>query len=312
MFVYLDLKDWIEVARDFYKRENGQGYPDELERILNSVATGEVCFPLVDTLFLEFIKNSNPTRRARLARIMSVLSLGYVIADKRTRLVNEIRLALAKMLKQSTPLLKDVLVRGFPRALISDDSFARLAGLNPNKITQVIQATDSIEAWVDYFLSINEETRKFLLHKFQDSNKRQIEMLEHLRKTNSNFSELLRAYYARLFLDTQTTILQVLAEFGLSHNELLNIDAVAFSSEIPSFEIEAKLALESMKQRSRRLAENDCYDISSLAGALPYCSAIVTEAFWVDLCQRLGFDTKYGCKLYTNYKEVLPTNQAEK
>lgn len=59
-----------------------------------------------------------------------------------------------------------------------------------------------------------------------------------------------------------------------------------------------------MKQKSRNLAENDCYDISSLAAAIPYCSVVVTEAFWVDLCKRLKFDQKYNCIMLTNYKQL--------
>lgn len=306
-YVYLDLKDWIELGKDFHKVKRLKATTSiELECLLESVATGKMCFPLVDTLFLEFFKNGNRNRRARLAEMMATLSLGYVIADKRTRLTYEIRNAFSNMLKRPTPVNREMVVRGLSRALISDEAFSRLAGLNPSQILHFNKVTDRVDAWVDYFAGVSEETRTVFINKFRESNKRHTHMLESFRNSNyENPDMMLRIYYTRLLFDNQSTLEQVMNEFGLSKNDFLSLDGMAFSSEIPSYEIEAKLTVESMKQKTRRLSENDLYDISSLAGAIPHCDTVVTEAFWVDLCKRLGFDNKYNCKFLTKYKQLF-------
>lgn len=303
-YIYLDLKDWIAIGKDFHLRQNHKKYSSELDWVLEAVVTGEICFPLVDTLFLEFYKNSTPNRRTKLARVMSLLSLGYLIVNKRTRLAYEARLALAKFFKLTMIKPESMIIRGLPRAFITDEVFARLTLINKSRLPQIIEAIDNVDSWIRYFESVDEQTRNYLMNKYRELNQKQTEMLESFRKSSDNPDLLLRIYYGRLFMDTQTTILQVMNEYGLSKDDLLQLDGVAFSSEIPSFEIEAKLTIESMKQKSRSLAENDCYDISSLAAAIPYCSTIVTEAFWVDLCKRLKFDKKYDCILLKNYRQL--------
>lgn len=306
--VYLDLKDWIGISKDFYQRGKEEIHFPELEWILKSVASGEICFPLVDTLFLEFYKNSTPSRRSKLAIIMSTLSLGCLIADKRSRLAYEARIALAKMFNQSLPNKEIMIVRGLSRAFVTDEELAHLTGLNINRISRIIEATDSVDAWIDFFDIVDEVTRKFLVNKFREANDRHTEMLEIFRKSNNKNPDLqLRIYYARLFSDTQDTILKIMDEYGLSKNELFQLDGATLSSEIPTYEIESKLTIEAMKQKSRSLENNDYYDIASLAAAIPYCSVVITEAFWVDLCKRLKFDQKYNCKLLTDYKQ-LPNN----
>jgi len=205
--VYLDLKDWIAIGKDFYKREIGETYSTELDWVLESVASGKICFPLVDTLFLEFFKRGNPIQRARLAKTMSLLSLGYLIADKRTRLAYEVRMAMAKMYKLPIPKPEDMIVRGLSRAFVADEAFANLIGINQSRLSQVIETMDNVDAWVDYFISVDEKTRKYLMDKFRVSNQRYTEMLESFRKSNYDDLELLlRTYYLRLFSDTQTTI----------------------------------------------------------------------------------------------------------
>jgi hypothetical protein len=301
-YIYLDLKDWIDISRDFKLHQNNRKYSSDLDWVLEEIAGGKICFPLVDTLFLEFYKNSSSSRRTKLANVMSLLSLGNLIVNKRTRLAYEVRLALAKFFKTTIVKSESMIVRGLSRAFVTDEVFTQLTGINLRRLSQIIKNMDNVNAWVDFFQSVDEQTRNYLMNKFRESNKKQIEILESFRKSSNSYDLLLRAYYARLFMDNQTTFLQIMDEYGLSKDDLLKIDGATLFSEIPSFEIEAKLTIESMKQKSRSLKENDCYDISSLAAAIPYCSIIVTEAFWIDLCKRLKFDKKYNCKFLKNYR----------
>jgi hypothetical protein len=307
-YIFLDLKDWIEIGKDFYKHEINEAYSIELDWVLESVTNGMVCFPLVHTHFLEFYKNSTPIRRSKLAKTMSLLSLGYLIADQRTRLAYEVRLALAKLFNISSIKPETMIVRGLSRAFMSDEAFANLTGIDKNRFSRILEAMDNLDSWIEYFESIDEHTRKFLMHKFREANHEQVKTQESFRKTNcANSDLLLRTYYARLFFDTQTTILQVMNEYNISKDDLFRIDGITLAAEIPSYEIEAKLTVESMKQKTRRIVENDSYDISSLAAAIPYCSVVITEAFWVDLCIRLKFDQKYNCVFLKNYKELPKT-----
>lgn len=304
-YIYLDLKDWITLSKDYYNKKQEE-YSSELNWVFEKIVDGRICFPLVDTLFLEFFKNNSYSRRYRLAKIMSSLSLGYIIADKRTRLAHETRIALSKSFKNNNMVkTQSIIIRGFPRAFASDEILAKLVGFNKNRLTRIIESCDNVDSWIDYFITVDEETRQYLMDKFRKSNQKHTEMLESFRKSSENKDLLLRTYFARLFMDNQTTILQIANDdYGISKSDLLEIDIASFISNIPSFEIEAKLTIESMKQKSRKLATNDCYDISSLATAIPYCSIIITEAFWVDLCLRLGFDKKYKCIFLKNYRQL--------
>lgn len=275
---------------------------------MQSVASEEICFPLTNVSLLEFFKHGNPRRRAKLGFVMTWLSRGIVIADKKTRLQREIMVALVKVL--GLPISKldmQIIVRGLTRAIISDEHFRRVLNWSMQKTQKILEEVDNIEGMVDFFNSVTDETRIPLIDQLRQMSLAEARGFEEHRSQYKKLhpTELLRVIYAQLFSSTQDEFVHVLNGLHIPKDIIKQLDMVAVSSEIPSYNIEAHLRVESIRQYSRKVAGNDSYDIEGMVAALPYCSAAVTEAFWVDLCRRHGFDRKYNCELHTNYKDMI-------
>jgi len=73
--------------------------------------------------------------------------------------------------------------------------------------------------------------------------------------------------------------------------------------DVPCFDIECRLAVK-LEQQAKKVEGNDVFDISALTAAVPYCDAVVTEAFWVNLCKQSGVSSKYNARLFSSLAQV--------
>ncbi|HET8669467.1 MAG TPA: hypothetical protein VFM05_02230, partial [Candidatus Saccharimonadales bacterium] len=80
--VYLDQKDWINLARAYYGRPDGQCYRDILQKILETVENKKAIYPLSFTHVIETNKRRDLTSRKRLASFMAEISQGNTIAPQ--------------------------------------------------------------------------------------------------------------------------------------------------------------------------------------------------------------------------------------
>ena len=68
--IYLDQKDWINLARAYYHTALGEKYLPVLEKIRIALSDQSVIFPLSSTHFIETGKIKDISRRKRLAQVL--------------------------------------------------------------------------------------------------------------------------------------------------------------------------------------------------------------------------------------------------
>jgi hypothetical protein len=88
--IYLDVNFWIllrDVTLGFHRQDSEQ----ELLRLLRrAVASGAVLCPASDAIFLELLKQSDPSSRVATARLIDELSLGVTLLNGQARMGTEV------------------------------------------------------------------------------------------------------------------------------------------------------------------------------------------------------------------------------
>src|SRR4051812_8463039 len=82
--VYLDLKDWINLARVAKGLSAPVGYPELLRAAQQSAQTGTALFPLSATHYMEMSGIADPAQRRDIAAVMDELSEFRVLLGRPT------------------------------------------------------------------------------------------------------------------------------------------------------------------------------------------------------------------------------------
>jgi len=77
--IYLDQNKWIDIARAFYGREDGEKYLPILQTLQDKVNSGDIIVPISAVHIIETARNENKERRERLANFIADLSKSYGI-----------------------------------------------------------------------------------------------------------------------------------------------------------------------------------------------------------------------------------------
>src|SRR5690349_1780930 len=77
--VYLDLNQWIALAKAMAGHREGAAYRDVLTRCLSAVDRGEAFFPLSDSIYIEISKNGSHRQRRDLLAVIEPLSRFVVV-----------------------------------------------------------------------------------------------------------------------------------------------------------------------------------------------------------------------------------------
>lgn len=77
-----------------------------------------------------------------------------------------------------------------------------------------------------------------------------------------------------------------------------------FWKSIPSLHVEIELHTQMHLQKSKAWTTRDDRDIGFLALAIPACSVVVTEKFWVDLSHRRKLHDRYDTVLLSDLRDL--------
>jgi len=169
------------------------------------------------------------------------------------------------------------------------------------------------EVWIS-FLSFDDETnRRRAIEQITATNREHNKgMRERRARLKDEPEEMkLRAYYALLALDQLDRIQSICRTIGVDYYRLMHCGhekATRLISQIPFFDVEARIHGVSEKQWDRQFEENDWYDISALSAAIPCCKYVFTEKYWTRLIQQTDIRETYDVGVYSNIehlKEIL-------
>ena len=95
--VYLDQRDWITLARQYYGRTDDKEIADVLAFVREASSAGIVSFPLSSVHYEETWRQRDPGRRQRLGAFMAEISHFHTIADAPSLLEAEVHTSLCEM-----------------------------------------------------------------------------------------------------------------------------------------------------------------------------------------------------------------------
>ena len=328
LYIYLDQKIWIALARDIVKGTSNQARIDVLNKIRTSVDNGEWAFPLSLVHQLETSKRLDNRTRMELSKVMGDISQNYTIAPYLVYKSKEFLVSLLSLhgvINGKLPLKDQIIKRDYANAVglnmndfeITSDNLSKSERESlKNDFLQYIKSKDLFPFYADYFAS------KELADELQKDSEFYAKCYEEARnQLHTSVPEKYKEYRYRIFLvkyfmEMFREELQLLhsssAEKKIDIKEIFPDkifetyeSTMNFLCGAPSFHVNATLSYEILNSKDRKLSGNDYLDISFLSSAIPYCDVVVTERSWASIAQKYKLDTTYDTKVFHKIDDLL-------
>ena len=312
--VYLDQMHWIALAKAAKGRPDGSDFVEALNAARDAVANRRVVFPLSFAHLFETARAPTPEQRAELAELVTSLSMGVVLRWSRPLVEFQLRNAVRRLFPQ--PLLQPE-PSPFGRGVEDVFSFDLSALLNfpAERAAQLRRSLDTPDAWISLLSCEDEASRKAGITSTDRIAKEAVDEYERRRTTwegeNGDFTR--RAYAVRLTRIFWVELQRYLHEIGRTVDEWGNAGPerlMLFWESIPSLHVEIELHTQMHRQKPKAWTTHDDRDIAFLALAIPACSVVVTEKFWVDLSHRRKLHDRYGTVLLSDLRDLRRHIQA--
>jgi hypothetical protein len=117
--IYLDQKDWVNLAKAASGHADGSQYRDVLEVLRNARATQRAIIPLSVTLYMEMSGTKNARQRAVVANIMEELSGFASLIDRSLLMRHELDAVIGASATSDRPLSASVPLVVLPSVLVN-------------------------------------------------------------------------------------------------------------------------------------------------------------------------------------------------
>ncbi len=313
-YVYLDQMHWIALARAAKGRSDGSVFVEVLDAAQGAVTNGRAVFPVSFAHLLETARAPRPEQRADLAALMTSLSMGVVLRWSRPVVEFQLRNAVRRLF--GDPLLQDApspFGRGVEDVFCVD--LSALLNLPPDRAARLRKSLDTPDAWISLLSYEDEASRRAGINSTDRIAKEAVDEHERRRATwageNGDFTR--RAYAVLLTRMFWLELQRYLNEIGRTVDEWGNSgpeSLMGFWESIPSLHVEMELSTQMHRQTSKAWTTRDDRDIGFLSLAIPTCSVVVTEKFWVELSHRRKLHDRYGTVLLSDLRDLRRHIQA--
>jgi hypothetical protein len=296
--VYLDLKDWICLARAARQQSTPSGYAELLTAARRATQGGIALFPLSATHYMEMSAIADPAQRRSVAAVMDELSEFRVLLGRPSIMRMELEAALDHVQGHaSTADTLPLLGRSVGWA------YGQHGGLRVSVGGRDVTAAFEEQPWYRQVLRAFE--RRVLegpsdaedaLLRIRNSNyqpefvqqfaeQRAQREREQARRLDSaplwRRGRLRDVVGAReLVLEWTDALNEALAERGMSPEDLFGSDREvirAFADGMPSNSVVISMKTAYHRNGQHNWTANDIHDIDALAVAVPYCDAVLTD-----------------------------------
>jgi hypothetical protein len=296
--VHLDEKNWIELARGYYRR--APGLHEIAQNVVEKSECGQAIFPLSITHFVETARNLNRERRQRLAEYMMLASQGWAILPASFIVEPEIEDACLKHLGLPGYDLQGFAIKrglsqlvGAKGTLVDRDTSNPLPQDLKRRLLEKMESPETLLVLMEHGLALSQLKK---MQKDSMATAKKLEQMRSLESRNIRDNALRRRVTLVKYL--VTVVNPKVARFLLS----IDVDArifadrvlkdqeriIRFFQSMPTSYCAVQLTLYRDMQRMRRVQPNDLNDIMSLSIAIPYSDIVVTERMW----QRAIIQTK--------------------
>lgn len=310
--IYLDQKDWIDIARIYY------GKPSEQERklvekILEASEKPQVIFPLSISHLDETMHISNTKRRNRLASLMVKISKGYSFQPYVDLVIGaEVQNIVLKKLGLPTLNIRNyVLGQGISHLLGATPE------LVPRDETKSSELPEDIKKKLLDLLE-SPETLEFALKlrkpkSIDEINRSYVERMEKIRKELSGIKDndlRQRIFLARNMVEMVVPKLaKILYESNLPKDFIIKEkstreDINEFLDNIPTALCLFTLIYQRDQQLQRPIKVNDFNDIWFLTLAIPYSDIVVTDKMFASISRLAKLDRKCSTIILKSISEM--------
>lgn len=239
---------------------------------------------------------------------MTNLSTGVVLRSSRPLVIFQLRNAVRRFFAQPQIQPEPSLFGRGVEDVFGFDLSARL-NIPAERAAQLRRRLDTPEAWLSLLSYENEASRKAGITSTDRIAKEAVDEYERRRVTwKGEDGDVTRRAYAVLLTKIFWVELQhCVHEIGRTVDEWGQAGAerlMAFWKSIPSLHVEMELHTQMHRQKCKAWTTHDDRDIGFLALAIPACSVVVTEKFWVDLSRRRKLHEHYGTVLLSDLRDL--------
>jgi hypothetical protein len=321
--VYLDLKDWIALAKARLGRPEHPYDQVTYEMLRDATATGQVIVPLSSTTYWEVRRISSLRQRTDLANVIAEISGFVTIIGRSIAVDHQMRTALAArfgrpppeplrsfglgvsfasgdrrrlVLRQrdgGAPDLPDALVREIETSGRVMGEYLMLRGPSPEELPHLRSLGYQPEA---------------IAQVEQDRLRRERDLAKMLQAGTARRGRLDDIVHARhLYWELRDHLGKGLGQYGISVDDFFARGKewlTAFLDDIPSAAVTMTLAEKGFRNADKPWEGNDLRDADAMSTAIPYCDVVLTDKYVAAQLAKSPAVTKQGTLLLARLRDL--------
>lgn len=292
--VYLDQRDWIRLARQYYGTSSDNRYADVLAVVTEAATAGLASFPLSAAHYIETWRNRDAGRRQRLGHFMADISKFHTIAGAPDLLGSEVHMAVCETTGLEPTSPPQPFGRGLGHALgpaareFMDSLPARrraIARFGQDPMFELYERNALVGPDENLpFEDIQLPTREFC--------QRQLDMEHETARNLEDWGHSTdRAHRMVLAQETTDVVKLINSEMVRLRTDLRSVvndkeSLTKFVLSLPAKGVITRLRMTAHENRQFRWNLNDLNDITALGTAAAYCDIVVGENLWASILQR--------------------------
>jgi len=314
--VYLDTKDWIELARGYY--EKSQGFQKIAQIVVDKSGAGQAIFPLSIIHFSETVRNLNPARRRRLAEYMILVSHGWAILPAPTIISPEIENACLEYmgLPPRYTLENFVFKKGISQLMGARGTLVAKNGTKvpPELERQILDKIESADTLLWFMRRGLSSSHVIKGLKAAEDEAKKLEQIRQSFQSKFKDNDLLRRAILGDYLvySIGPKLMPFLASVHPNPKQFIysvykdRAEIIRFFQSMPTSYCNVQLTIFRDMQAMRKIQANDLHDIMGLSIAIPYSDVVVTERMWHTAIKQTGLDKLYKTNVLKSAKDLTP------
>jgi hypothetical protein len=321
--VYLDVKDWVALAKARLGRPE---YPHDAaayEALCTATKDGQALVTLTAATHMEVARISSLRQRTDLANVIAELS-GFVTISGRAAVVDhQLRTALATRLGGAPPGPIPIFGLGQPFAVGNNGKFVlrRKGGGTPDLPPELIRELETGARVIGEYMLLRGPTPEELpalrqmgfrpeeVERVENERvRREQELAVMLETGTADRGRLGDIVHARhLFWELRDHLPSALETYGIDIDEFFANSwdwLTALLDDIPSAAINVTLSEKGFRNSYKKWAGNDIRDADAVSAAIPYCDIVMTDKYVAAQLATSPAVTRHGTLVLSRLRDL--------
>lgn len=324
--IYLDKCFWIHLRTARTQIASPPGASDLLDALIAGVSNGKLVCPISDALFLELMKQSDPTTRSATAELIDELSCGITLSPEPTRVATEVAHFLHANTGHNVHPLERLVWTKVPYILGTQ---LPAASRFPEDEQLVIQ-----KAFFDHLWEVSLSTMVTTIGSAWSLDPAFVDIADRLNRDNAAHAPNMRSF-AQVYRDEINGVLELAAPIAADvlHDmaeKALGPDIQSSADEqedvakqclgllraavrkpsgrraLRTLQVGALLHAALRWNRTQKLDANDIFDFHHAGAALAYCDVLLTDGPMHTLLRQrhLAIERDFPCRIMSSVEEA--------